>query len=154
MDKHKTRKKTAIENDRRYNLTALPLPVLRPILSTTRKDRHGDAVITNMGKGYLWSGEGDVPGLGQRVTVAMNRLGAGTVVGYLVEYGWLGVKVELDAPPDWHRRQNPGEPWALVFGAELATEVVMDWGNYACLTCRGCEPLSETCPCACHASAR
>lgn len=71
-----------------------------------------------------WSGKQHagkpLPKLGDRVTVTMNGLGAGTVVAYFVEHGFLGVQVRLDQRPDWHIRQNGSHhPHALVFGAEI-----------------------------------
>lgn len=81
--------------------------------------------VTNQGAGWLWSGEGllsTVPPVGARVNVHCNGMGPGTVEGYFVEYGWLGLRVKLDAPPEWHRKQNAGEKWAgyaLVFGVEV-----------------------------------
>ena len=114
--------KNAIQTDFRYDLTSLPLPLLRPIYSETKKTKHGDAVLVNDGRGYLWSGAADVPGIGERVRVRMNGLGLGTVTGYLVEHGWLGVRVQLDNPPDWYRKQN-GNKHAMVFGVELAETI-------------------------------
>ena len=105
----------SFDTGRAYDLKSVPLPVLRP-------ERDGDTV-TNKGAGYLWSGEGDLPGIGQRVFVSMNGLGYGTVTAYLYEAGWLGVFVRLEDAPEWHRRQTAGRTQypgiAMVYGAEL-----------------------------------
>lgn len=65
-----------------------------------------------------WSGAKPAPAIGDRVVVRMNRLGAGVVVGYFIEHGWLGVYVKLDKAPAWYLKQNGRAP-AMVFGAEL-----------------------------------
>ena len=60
------------------------------------------------------------PLLGARVRITFNELGAGTVVGYFVEHGYLGVEVRCENRPAWHVRQNGDKhPHPLVFGAEI-----------------------------------
>ena len=59
------------------------------------------------------------PELGTSVRINFNGLGTGIVAAYFVEHGWLGVKVMLDSRPDWHKKQAPDKPYALVFGAEI-----------------------------------
>jgi len=64
------------------------------------------------------------PAVGTRVHVRFNRLGVGTVQGYFVEHGWLGVHVLPDARPQWHIDQNGLEKnYYLVFGNEIAPVV-------------------------------
>lgn len=74
-----------------------------------------------------WSGVCQPPEIGQRVLVTLNGLGHGKVVGYFTAHGWLGVKVQLEDPPDWWLKQTfrralahgtAGVP-ARVFGAEI-----------------------------------
>jgi len=111
----------AIKTERRYHLDALPLPILRPERGP-EKNVHGDLVLKNLGQGYLWSGDGDIPLVGGRVVVRMNGLGAGKVIGYFIEHGWLGVEVKLENAPAWHKQQTKGTEHAgkaLVFGAEI-----------------------------------
>jgi hypothetical protein len=69
----------------------------------------------------LWSGAGEPPAVGSRVIVRINGIGPGTVTGYAVEGGYLGVMVQADEAtrPDWHKKQNPSNGPAIVFGAEL-----------------------------------
>lgn len=67
----------------------------------------------------LWSGAWPIPAIGSRVQITFNGLGSGTVRSYFTEAGWLGVHVVLDSQPDWHKRQNPGRDYALVFGIEV-----------------------------------
>lgn len=67
----------------------------------------------------LWAGAKTPPYKGQRVDVLVNDLGTGIVDSYFIERGWLGVKVLLDNPPQWHRRQNPDRNYCLVFGTEI-----------------------------------
>jgi len=70
---------------------------------------------------YYWSGNEGIPEIGERVKVKVNDIGEGIVVGYFVECGYLGVKVELDEETraEWHKRQNPDINYALPFGIEI-----------------------------------
>lgn len=72
----------------------------------------------------LWSGATAPPEIGESVTINFNGLGAGKVVGYFVEKGWLGLHVALDHNPEWRRGQFerlglPADRPASVFGAEI-----------------------------------
>lgn len=69
---------------------------------------------TSMDRGFT-----EPPPLGTKVRVTFNELGTGTVVGYFVEAGFLGVEVDPDHRPDWHVKQNPGRCNYHVFGAEI-----------------------------------
>jgi hypothetical protein len=86
------------------------------------RNAEGDTV--NYGDVALWSGLADPPAVGTRVRVTMNGLGPGTVRGYFTESGWLGLHVELEAPPAWWVKQNTGRTgrkrWACLFGVEVA----------------------------------
>jgi len=70
----------------------------------------------------IWSGAGEPPAVQSKVVVRVNNIGPGTVTGYAVLGGYLGLLVQADEAtrPDWHKNQNPGNEPALVFGAELA----------------------------------
>jgi len=69
---------------------------------------------------FKWSGDADPPAIGTRIKVTMNRLGFGTVTGYFVEYGWLGVRVRFERPPRWWVKQNhPDRPDGHIFGVEF-----------------------------------
>jgi hypothetical protein len=71
-------------------------------------------------KPYRWSGARDVPEVGERATITFNELGAGTVLGYEVTDGYLGVWIKLDKSPPWRVAQGYGDDApALVYGAEL-----------------------------------
>jgi len=86
------------------------LPVFKHREGAERPHRHA-----------LWTGKGEPPALGARVTIGINQLGPGTVTGYAVDGGYLGVMVLVDEStrPAWHKRQVPENKAALVFGAEL-----------------------------------
>lgn len=61
------------------------------------------------------------PPIGTRVLVKFNKLGTGTVQGYFIEHGWVGVHVLPDQRPEWHMKQNgPAANYYLVFGIEIA----------------------------------
>lgn len=73
----------------------------------------------------LWSGANEKrflapPAIGERVQVTFNQLGTGTVTGYFVEAGFLGIILKADNRPDWHKKQNPNCDLYHVFGAEIA----------------------------------
>lgn len=69
----------------------------------------------------LWTGFGEPPKLGDKVFINVNQIGPGVVTGYMVDGGYLGVMVlaNADSRPDWHKRQNPENLPAVVFGSEL-----------------------------------
>lgn len=69
----------------------------------------------------LWSGVGEPPALGSKVTVTINGIGPGVVAGYAVHDGWLGVMVQADQEtrPLWHRKDNPDNRPSLVYGSEM-----------------------------------
>ena len=104
-----------------YSLTAtIPEPCTAPCFSVKLPK------VENYGQGDLigrWSGGKNFPApprIGERVQIDMNGFGPGTVVGYFVETGWLGVEVKVDQRPDWHLKQNGDRhPNPLVFGSEL-----------------------------------
>ncbi len=79
----------------------------------------GNYMVVNDADPFKWSGKEPPPAIGDRVHTRMNRLGWGTVLRYFVEYGWLGVLVALDAPPEWYTKQNKGNPAAHIFGVDL-----------------------------------
>ena len=66
-----------------------------------------------------WSGGKEPPKIGDRVTVIMNQFGSGTVVGYFVRQGWLGVKVKVDKQPEWSKKQSGSMNEFTFFGAEI-----------------------------------
>lgn len=80
--------------------------------------RPHDGTAYDSTTGYRWSSSTPPPAVGDRVTVSMNGLGQGTVTGYFTQGGFLGLMVQLDAPPEWYVRQNAGNVPAPVFGAE------------------------------------
>jgi len=74
---------------------------------------------TNKGSKPVWSGIGKPPVIGDTVEVGINDRGRGTVRSYFVDSGWLGVLVDLEAPPATYLKQCGGNPPCHVFGAEL-----------------------------------
>jgi hypothetical protein len=59
------------------------------------------------------------PAIGTRVHVTMNGFGPATVVGYLVEHGFVGLHVRPDVRPAWHVKQAPGRDVICVYGTEI-----------------------------------
>lgn len=96
-----------------------------PAQRGTGSNKDGLPLFEVSGHTGAWSGGvrfPEPPALGTRLCVSMNHLGIGTVVGYFVESGYLGVEVHPDAGqrPDWHIRQNGDRhPHYLVFGTEI-----------------------------------
>ncbi len=66
----------------------------------------------------MWSAK-TLPAIGDRVHVLINGLGMGAVESYFIESEWLGVTVRLDHQPEWHKKQRPNNPIAMVFGLEI-----------------------------------
>ena len=73
---------------------------------------------TDDGATVRWASPLYPPAVGTEVAIIMNRLGKGKVISYFREFGWLGVTVQLDEPPAWHRKQRPNGV-AMVFSSEL-----------------------------------
>jgi hypothetical protein len=69
----------------------------------------------------LWTGYCEPPAVGTRVFLRINGIGPGTVTGYAVEGGYLGVMVKVDEEtrPDWHKTSHPTNAPSLAFGPEL-----------------------------------
>ncbi len=101
-----------------YNLTALPA---LPVLPNTKENR--EQVLYQGQEAVLWSGDPDQhpnpPAIGSQVKIYMNGLGEGLVVGYFVEYKYLGIEVTLANPPAWYVKQNGGNMVARLFGVDL-----------------------------------
>ncbi len=67
-----------------------------------------------------WSGTMPLPSKGDRVFVRINTLGPGTIRGFFMEHGYLGVYVNLENPPETYLRQNGGANIpTMVFGSEI-----------------------------------
>jgi hypothetical protein len=69
-----------------------------------------------------WSGaEGfDPPAIGDRVIARDKAWGEGTVTGYFLEEGWLGLIVRYDAPPErWLKKNGDQSCPVHQFGAEV-----------------------------------
>jgi hypothetical protein len=100
-----------------YGLAAIPdVPLLYPL---TEEERTNTVRLK-------WSGPLTPPAVGAPVTVTMNGIGTGTVLGYFIEENWLGLHVRPDNPPEWLVRQQTAATHyrgqALVFGAEVSYE--------------------------------
>jgi len=96
-----------------------------PVQPTKDSNKDGLPLFEVTGHSGAWSGGERFPvppAIGTRLRVSMNALGTGTLLGYFVESGYLGVEVRPDAGqrPDWHIRQNGDRhPHYLVFGTEI-----------------------------------
>lgn len=82
------------------------------------KDKH--AVWKVGEREAMWSGTINMPPIGKRIMVTINKFGPGIVRAYFIEAGFFGVEVILENRPEWHVAQN-GDAHAtpLVFGAEI-----------------------------------
>ncbi len=65
-----------------------------------------------------WGRAAAPPEIGARIFVTINNCGPAVVTGYFVEGGWLGLRCRLLNPPEWHIKQNKGNPLGHVFGPE------------------------------------
>lgn len=74
------------------------------------------------GEPLRWSAKTPPPALGRRVNAG--HFGWGTIRGYFLEHGYLGVEVELEKPPAWlvkqWRAKGKGGNLARLFGIDLA----------------------------------
>lgn len=70
---------------------------------------------------FKWSGEMPLPEIGQQVKIYAPGFGSGVVTGYFLEYGWVGVYVQLakDQRPAWHKKQRPNDDYYMAFGIDL-----------------------------------
>lgn len=78
-----------------------------------------DGKLANESDPMKWSGKNEPPAIGAKVKAFVNGLGTGTVLSYFVEYEWLGVLVQLDAPPEWYIKQNGANKPGHLFGIDL-----------------------------------
>ncbi|UTC29799.1 hypothetical protein BAJUN_01690 [Bajunvirus bajun] len=86
-----------------------------------------DDVITNHGGDLpLWGLDVPVPAIGADIVVTINRCGLAYVTGYFVQDGWLGVLCTLRNPPEWHVKQNKGDPKGHAFAPEFRPAVAAD----------------------------
>jgi hypothetical protein len=86
-----------------------------PEFAYANKENYNDATVVK------WSGKNPPPPLGAVVTLNYNGLGSGIVAGYFVAAGWLGLRVQLDNPPDWFLKNvaNSDDKTAGAFGVEI-----------------------------------
>lgn len=68
--------------------------------------------------GGVWPMQIDPPAVGQKVNVTDLNMGLGTVTGFCVVEGWVGVYVEIDAPPAWWVERKGGKV-DIFFGPSL-----------------------------------
>ncbi len=82
-----------------------------------------DGKLMNRDAGLLWGGKDKVPPLiGAKIICTINNCGPAVVTGYFTLDGWLGVRCKLTNPPEWHVKQNSGNPNGHVFGPEYKME--------------------------------
>lgn len=93
-------------------------------MSETTQEAVEPSILTCGGFTGKWSNQ-QAPKIGDRVKVTMNGLGVGTITGFFVESGWLGVIVQPDEGqrPKWHVDQFKRNKYEFigyqVFGAEI-----------------------------------
>ena len=66
-----------------------------------------------------WTGKDAPPAIGTEILVTINSCGLATVTGYFCEGGFLGLMCRLHNAPEWHVKQNKGNPNGHVFGPEF-----------------------------------
>lgn len=101
------------------------IEVLSESVECIPKARFNSIPISSLPPHAKWVQDGFAapPPIGTRVRVKINQLGTGTVQGYFIEHGWVGVHVLPDVRPPWHLEANPGKNYYLVFGGEIEPEV-------------------------------
>ncbi len=78
--------------------------------------------LVNEADPFKWGGKSEPPPIGAKVKVMMNGIGAGVVVRYFVEHGYLGVLVRPKKAPAWYVKQNGRYALCHVFGTEMTPE--------------------------------
>lgn len=97
----------------------MPIKPLYTLPAWTQIVWSEDRKILNRDDPFKWGGNSPPPPIGSEVTVAVNMIGAGTVLAYFEEEGFLGVLVQPHDPPEWYIKQNGAGTACHVFGAEL-----------------------------------
>ena len=69
--------------------------------------------------GAKFSGDQGIPRIGEVVDVTLNGIGLAEVTGYTEEYGYVGVVILPQNPPEWYARQNGEGAEGVVFGTEF-----------------------------------
>lgn len=92
-------------------------PIPTPLLPVYRQKKIGELPFDKA----LWSGSKPPPERGATVQVAVNGLGEGIVMGYIIQGGYLAVMVRFNEAtrPAWHKKQNPTNEPVAVFGTEI-----------------------------------
>lgn len=90
-----------------------------PATVETLPERLATVEAWRLPDGLKWTGKGPVPALGERVTIHVNKIGAGTVQGYFHLAGFLGVLVDVPNLPDWYCKGQATKPFPHVYGREL-----------------------------------
>lgn len=109
-----------------WNIVSSPDKVTHPCFSVVLPV---DPAIGGCGASVVaqWSGASKgfecPPAIGEKVRVSMNNLGVGTVEGYFIESGYIGLLIKPDdgQSPDWWVKQNAGKGRThySVFGTEI-----------------------------------
>lgn len=67
---------------------------------------------------HRWSGNFK-PEIGETVLARINGIGTCNILGYYMEYDWIGVIAKPTQPPEWFVRQNGAEALCGLMGAEI-----------------------------------
>ena len=59
------------------------------------------------------------PEIGETVLARINGIGTCNILGYYMEYDWIGVIAKPTQPPEWFVRQNGAEALCGLMGAEI-----------------------------------
>lgn len=78
----------------------------------------GSAITPKPGV-LLWANDAPPPAIGTEIVVKTNGCGPAVVTGYFSQGPWLGLKTKLHNPPEWHVKQNKGNPNGHSFGPEF-----------------------------------
>ena len=77
------------------------------------------STFTNAPGALKWSNPEAPPAIGTEIVVTINNCGPAVVTGYFTQGGFLGLRCKLHSPPEWHVKQNKGNPHGHVFGPEF-----------------------------------
>ena len=68
-----------------------------------------------------WSGKNPPPAVGTVVYPTKKGWDGqhkGTVIGYIPAMGWLGLVIQMETRPDWHRKQFPERDFCYFIGTD------------------------------------
>jgi hypothetical protein len=84
----------------------IPMPTPTDETEMTDNSTKCRIYLNAKGKQVKWSGDFQIPEIGDRILVKMNSIGPAYVKGYFESCGFVGVMAQATDPPKWYVRQS------------------------------------------------